>query len=55
VISIIVAFKVKACPARRPKLSPLWQCLDAHFDAFLEIYPEVYENDYELLKHKKKF
>ena len=28
--------------ARHPKASPLWQCLDAHFDTFLEIYPEAY-------------
>jgi len=36
--------------ARNPKASPLWQCLDAHFDTFLEIYPEVYERDYGFLR-----
>ncbi|MBJ7259720.1 MAG: transposase [Chthoniobacterales bacterium] len=36
--------------ARNPKASPLWQCLDAHFDTFLEIYPEVYEREYGFLR-----
>ncbi|MFM8830904.1 MAG: transposase zinc-binding domain-containing protein [Spartobacteria bacterium] len=36
--------------ARNPKASPLWRCLDAHFDTFLEIYPEVYEHDYGFLR-----
>jgi hypothetical protein len=27
--------------ARNPKGSPLWRCLDAHFDTFLDIYPEA--------------
>jgi hypothetical protein len=30
--------EAQAYRARRPKLSPLWQCLDAHFDTFLDIY-----------------
>jgi hypothetical protein len=36
--------------ARNPKASPLWRCLDAHFDTFLEIYPEVYEREYGFLR-----
>jgi hypothetical protein len=30
--------------------SPLWRCLDAHFDTFLEIYPDVYEREYGFLR-----
>jgi hypothetical protein len=45
-----MAMKVQAYRARRPKLSPLWQCLDAHFDAFADIYPETYEHDFEFLR-----
>jgi hypothetical protein len=44
-----MAKKVQAYRARRPKLSPLWQCLDGHFDAFVDIYPETYEHDYGFL------
>jgi hypothetical protein len=36
--------------ARNPKGSPLWRCLDAHFDTFLDIYPEVYEREYGFLR-----
>jgi len=42
--------EAQAYRARRPKLSPLWQCLDAHFDTFLDIYPEAYERDYGFLR-----
>ena len=28
---------------RRPRTSPLWRCLVAHFDEFLALYPERYE------------
>jgi transposase-like protein len=28
---------------RRPRTSPLWRCLGAHFDEFLALYPERYE------------
>ena len=45
-----MAMKVQAYHARRPKSSPLWQCLDAHFDTFLDIYPEAYEHDYGFLR-----
>jgi hypothetical protein len=45
-----MAMKVQAYRARRPKLSPFWQCLDAHFDTFLDIYPETYEHDYGFLR-----
>ena len=38
------------CRARRPKLSPLCQCLDAHFDTFPDIYSEAYEHDYGFLR-----
>ena len=37
-------------PCPPPKLSSLWQCLDAHFDAFLDICPETYEHDYGFLR-----
>jgi hypothetical protein len=47
--SPISAKKAGPHRARRPKLSPLWQCLDAHFDTFLDIYPEAYEHDYGFL------
>ena len=40
----------QAYRARNPKASPLWQCLDAHFDTFLDIYPEVYEREYGFLR-----
>lgn len=36
--------------ARNPRSSPLWRCLDAHFDTFLDIYPEVYEREYGFLR-----
>ena len=36
--------------ARNPKASALWQCLDAHFDTFLDIYPEAYEREYGFLR-----
>lgn len=42
--------EAQAYRARRPKLSPLWQCLDAHFDTFLDIYPEAYEHDFGFLR-----
>jgi len=42
--------EAQAYRARRPKSSPLWQCLDAHFDTFLDIYPEAYEHDYGFLR-----
>ena len=42
--------EAQAYRARRPKLSPLWQCLDAHFDTFLDIYPEAYERDFGFLR-----
>ena len=35
---------------RRPKDSPLWQCLQAHFQEFLQAYPEQYEKKYGFLK-----
>ena len=37
-------------PCPPPKLSSLWQCLDAHFDAFLDICPETYEHNYGFLR-----
>ena len=42
--------EAQAYRARRPKSSPLWQCLDAHFDTFLDIYPKAYEHDYGFLR-----
>ena len=47
---IIAAMEAQAYRARRPKSSPLWQCLDAHFDTFLDIYPKAYEHDYGFLR-----
>jgi hypothetical protein len=35
---------------RRPKASPLWQCLSGHFDAFLELYEEQYQPRYGFLR-----
>ena len=35
---------------RRPKESPLCQCLCAHFDDFVQAYPEKYE---KILRHLK--
>ncbi len=35
---------------RRPKKSPLWQCLCAHFYDFIQAYPEKYEKKYGFLK-----
>ena len=35
---------------RRPKASPLWQCLSRHFDTFLETYTERYQPRYGFLR-----
>ena len=35
---------------RRPKESPLWQCLSRHFDMFLEVYEERYQPRYGFLR-----
>lgn len=40
----------QAYRARRPKASPLWQCLSRHFDTFLEIYEERYQPRYGHLR-----
>ena len=31
---------------RNPKASPLWQCLKAHFDAFVHNYQDLYEKEF---------
>ena len=36
--------------ARKPKASPLWQCLSRHFDAFLAAYEERYQPRYGFLR-----
>lgn len=36
--------------ARNPKMSPLWQCANRHYDHFEEIYPEQYQPRYGLLR-----
>lgn len=36
--------------ARKPRASPLWQCLVRHFDAFLNAYEERYQPDYGFLR-----
>ena len=33
---------------RRPRDSPLWQCLQAHSSSFLHVYPEQYEKKVQL-------
>jgi hypothetical protein len=35
---------------RKPKASPLWRCLSAHFYDFVQEYPEKYEKKYGFLK-----
>jgi hypothetical protein len=35
---------------RRPKESPLWQCLSRHFDMFLDVYEERYQPRYGFLR-----
>ena len=40
----------QAYRARKPKASPLWQCLARHFDAFLEVYEERYQTRYGFLR-----
>jgi len=35
---------------RRPRQSPLWQCLSRHLDAFQEIYEERYPPRYGFLR-----
>jgi hypothetical protein len=35
---------------RRPKESPLWQCLSGHFDAFQAGYEERYQPRYGFLR-----
>jgi len=34
---------------RRPKESPLWQCLQEHFDRFVDAYEERYHSRYGFL------
>ena len=36
--------------ARKPKASPLWQCLSRHFDMFLDAYEERYQPRYGFLR-----
>jgi len=36
--------------ARNPKISPLWQCANRHYDQFEELYPEQYQTRYGLLR-----
>ena len=31
---------------RNPKASPLWRCVDAHFEEFLQVYSERYQPRY---------
>ena len=35
---------------RRPRQSPLWQCLSGHFDAFLDVYEERYQSRFGFLR-----
>ena len=35
---------------RKPKASPLWQCLSHHFDEFLEAYKERFQPCYGFLR-----
>ena len=41
---------MQAYRARKPKASPLWQCLFRHFDAFLDTYEERYQPRYGFLR-----
>ncbi len=41
---------IQAYRPRKPKASPLWQCLSAHFDAFLDTYEERYQPRYGFLR-----
>ena len=41
---------VQAYRARKPKASPLWQCLQRDFDRFLEVYEERYQARYGFLR-----
>jgi len=36
--------------ARKPKTSPLWQCLSQHFDTFLDAYEKRYQPRYGFLR-----
>ncbi len=40
----------QAYRARKPKASPLWQCLSRHFNTFLEVYEERYQSRYGYLR-----
>jgi hypothetical protein len=35
---------------RKPQVSPVWQCLSKHFDAFLDVYEERYQDRYGFLR-----
>ena len=35
---------------RNPKASPLWRCVDAHFEEFLQVYSERYQPRYGVLR-----
>jgi hypothetical protein len=41
---------VQAYRARKPKASPLWQCLWRHFDRFLDVYEDRYQPRYGYLR-----
>jgi len=41
---------LKVYRARKPKESPLWQCLSVYFDAFLAGYEERYQPRYGFLR-----
>jgi len=36
--------------ARKPKASPLWQCLTRHFDTFQAVYEERYQSRHGYLR-----
>ena len=36
--------------ARKPKASPLWQCLTRHFDRFQTVYEERYQSRHGYLR-----
>jgi hypothetical protein len=36
---------------RRPRQSPLWQCLSGHFDTFLDVYEERYQPRYGFMRY----
>ena len=41
---------LKVYRPRKPKESPLWQCISTHFDTFLAVYEARYQPRYGFLR-----